>query len=420
MTDKAPDTLLTKGSVDVDFRPGSLLPDPEPRDRYFTVISVDDHLVEPAHMFEGRLPSALADRAPRIVERSDGAEVWHFEGLDYPQIALGASAGRPKDQWAIAATRYSDVRPGCYDPAHRIKDMDIDGVYASLNFPSLIAGFAGGLFYRGTTDPQLGHALVRAWNDWFHEEWAQPYPDRIIPCGLTWLGDPDLAAAEVRRNAERGFKALSFLDVPSDYGLPSLYTGHWDPLLRACEETQTVICLHAGSGGFSGLPAGSPWEVASFLFPITAARATLDWVWSRVTERFPGLQIALSGGGIGWVPTVMERLAYVQERSGAGATMPWTEDIGPVEVLKRNFNFCSIEFTSGMDQRDLIGTENIMVETDYPHSDSSWPDTQELLKKALTGVPDADVERMTWRNASELFRHPVPDEVRAGAIGRGA
>ena len=91
--------------------------------------------------------------------------------------------------------------------------------------------------------------MVRAWNDWHLEDWAGAYPDRIIPCQIPWLLDPELAADEIRRNAARGFKAVSFPENPEPLGLPSIHTGYWDPLLAACEETDTVVCLHVGSSG---------------------------------------------------------------------------------------------------------------------------------------------------------------------------
>jgi predicted TIM-barrel fold metal-dependent hydrolase len=385
----------------------TLLPDPPAADRHFTVISVDDHLVEPPHVFEGRVPASLAARSPRVVETESGHEVWEWEGALYPQIALGATAGRPKELWNTDPVRFSEIRPGCYDATARVGDMDLDGVFASLNFASLVPGFAGGLFYRGTKDAELGHALVRAWNDWQYEEWLAVHPERFIGCGITWLGDVELAAAEVRRNAERGFKAVSFPEQPMDMGLPPLAGGYWEPLFDACEETQTVLCLHVGSSGWQPSSPGSPIAVPTVLFPIAAVRATTEWLFSGVPCRHPDLKIAMSEGGIAWVPMLLDRISYVLQHSGA-STAAWEWPDHPIDVLRRNFHFCAIDFASGMDQREEIGIDRIMLETDYPHSDSSWPHTQALLAEALTGVPDDEVRKVTWENASRLFRHPVP------------
>src|SRR6202011_4920564 len=181
----------------------ALLPDPSPRDRQHILISVDDHVIEPPHMFDGRLPSALADRAPRVVEFEDGRQVWRYEDREYPNIGLNAVIGRPKEEWSMEPARFDEMRRGCWDIEARVHDMDLDGIYASLCFPSLIAGFAGTIF-ANSKDPELGLACLRAWNDWHIEEWAGPHPDRIIPLQLAWLHDPEGAARDIERNDERG------------------------------------------------------------------------------------------------------------------------------------------------------------------------------------------------------------------------
>ena len=387
-----------------------LLPDPTPRPRTYTVISVDDHVVEPPWMFEGRLPAKLAADAPQIVELDNGAQVWELSGERYLIMAMLAVAGRAKNEWTRGATRYDEMRPGCYQAADRVRDMDLDGVYASLNFPSTIGSFAGTGFLRRAAYPELGHALVRAWNDWYFDEWRGPFPDRFIGSGLTWLGDPLLAAAEVRRNAARGFTALSFPENPADVGLPPLASGHWDPVFEACQETETVVALHVGSSQWFAAHPTSPFQAECVLFPVAAARAAVEWVWSGVPIRFPQLQISLAEGGIGWVPMVLERMSYVLEHSGA-AQGEWQWSEHPRDVLRRSFNFCALEFSAQAESWRSIGIDRVMVETDYPHADSSWPDTQELIGKAVAGFSPAEVRRVTWQNASRLYRHPVPAEL---------
>ncbi|MBO0732664.1 MAG: amidohydrolase family protein, partial [Acidimicrobiaceae bacterium] len=269
----------------------TLLPDPPRQPRTYTIISVDDHLIEPPDLFEGRMPAALADRAPTLVESADGSQVWEYEDNRYPNIGLNAVVGRPKDEWSMEPARFDEMRKGCWDIHARVADMDVAGVWASLCFPSLIAGFAGSVFSR-SRDPELGLACVRAWNDWHHEVWAGTYPERIIPLQITWLLDPHVGAAEVRRNAARGFKALSFPENPHHIGLPSMHTRHWDPLLEACEETGTVVCLHTGSSGWSASTSpGAPLEQLTTLFPVNGVAATADWLWAGIPVRFPTLNV---------------------------------------------------------------------------------------------------------------------------------
>jgi predicted TIM-barrel fold metal-dependent hydrolase len=352
------------------------------------------------------MPSSLQDRAPRIVEFDNGAQAWTYEDGLYPNVGLNAVVGRPKDQWSMDPARFDEMRKGCWDIHARVADMDLAGVWASLCFPSLIAGFAGVVFSR-SKDAALGEACVRAWNDWHHEVWAGTYPERIIPLQITWLQDPAVAAEEVRRNAARGFKALSFPENPANLGMPSVHTEHWDPLLRACEETDTVVCLHTGSAAWTAAQSpGAPLELYSTLFPVNGCAAAADWVWARIPLRFPRLNVALSEGGIGWVPMLLDRLDYIMTHSGTGNG--WDGDVSPSEALQRNFHFCTIDDPSTLPARERIGVDHIMVEVDYPHADSTWPDTQELVSHRLQGLPDDHIRKLTHENAARLFRHPLP------------
>lgn len=389
----------------------ALLPDPPPRPAPFTIISVDDHLVEPPTLFTDRLASRFGDAAPHIEIDADGREAWVFDGQRHGQIGLNAVVGRPKDQWSMDAANFDEMRRGCWDPQARLADMDLDGVYASLHYPSLIAGFAGTMFAR-CSDPALGLACVRAWNDWHVEEWAGADPDRIIPLSLPWLNDPAVAAEEVRRMAERGVRAVSFLENPVDVGLPSMHTDHWDPFLAACEETGTVVCLHCASSGWSASHSpGAPLEQLTTLFPVNALVTCCDWLWAGVPVRFPGLRICLAESGIDWVPMLIHRIDYVMDHSATGLSAWADPDHRPTDVLRRNFWFSVIDLTSSLSLREEIGVEHILLESDYPHADSTWPDTQLRAAAALDGLPAGDVRRITWENAAELFGHPVPPEL---------
>ncbi len=230
--------------------------------------------------------------------------------------------------------RFDEMRPGCFDIEARVADMDVAGIWASLCFPSLVAGFCGAVFSRAD-DPELGLACTRAWNTWHQEVWAGTHPERIIPLQLPWLADPGLAAEELRRNADRGFKAVSFPEFPAQLGYPSIFTTHWDPFFEACQETDTVVCLHTGASSWAPLPSPDPpFELLPTVFPVNALIAAAEWVWSGVAVRFPGLSVALSEGGIGWVPMLMDRVDYVLDHSASGTESgSWHSDLRPSEVL---------------------------------------------------------------------------------------
>jgi predicted TIM-barrel fold metal-dependent hydrolase len=396
-------TKAVKGKV-------TFLPEPPRQPRPYTVISVDDHIVEPKHTFEGRVPAKFADRAPRVI-RKDNADVWVYDGQEFPNVGFNAVVGRPVDEWGFEPTRFEDMRRGSWDIHRRVQDMNLSGVYASLSFPSFLPGFAGQRLQLTTKDPELALAAVRAWNDWHLEEWAGSYPDRIIPCQIPYFLDPEIGAQEIYRNAERGFKAVTFSEGPHLLGLPSMHTGHWDPIMRACAETGTVVNLHIGSSGTSpGTADDAPADVVGVLFFGYAMFSAVDWLFSRIPVRFPDIKIVMSEGGFGWVPALLDRLDHMQTYASMYGTWDGIKQT-PAEVLRRNFYFCAVEDPTAFALRERIGVDHILLEEDYPHSDSLWPRTQSVIKQAIGDLPAADVRRITWENASTIYRHPVPQSV---------
>lgn len=407
------DELLQNTSFTV-AEPGKVtfLDEPERQERHYTFISVDDHIVEPPDAFEGRFPAKFADRAPRIEDRGD-AEVWVYDGQDFPNVGFNAVVGRPVEEYSFEPTRFESMRRGAWDIHARVADMDLSGVYASLCFPSFLPGFAGQRLQQATKDPELALAAVRAWNDWNLEAWCGAFPDRMIPCQLPYFLDPEVGAEEIRRNAERGFKAVTFTEAPHLLGLPSLHSGHWDPIMQACAETGTVVNLHIGSSSTSPSTSDdAPPDVTGVLFFGYAMFAAVDWLYARIPVRFPDIKIALSEGGIGWVPALLDRLDHMLSYHAMYGTWSGIE-LTPAEVLQRNFYFCAVEDPSTFALRDRIGIDHIMLEQDYPHCDSTWPRTQSVVATELAGLPPEDVRKITWENASRLYRHPVPVAVQS-------
>jgi predicted TIM-barrel fold metal-dependent hydrolase len=384
-----------------------------------TFISVDDHLVEPPHLFDGHIPERYRDRAPRVTRQPDGSEVWEYEGTKIPNIGLNAVAGRPKEEYGIEPTAYAEMRKGCWDVHERVKDMNAGGILGSMCFPSF-PSFSGRLF-AATEDKGLALAVLRAYNDWHVDEWCGSYPGRFIPMGLPVLWDPQLAADEVRRLAAKGVHSVTFTENPATLGYPSFHSDHWDPLWQACVDTGTVLSIHLGSSGQLVVTApDAPMDVMITLQPMNICQAAADLLWSRVLKQFPDIRIALSEGGTGWIPYFLDRLDRTYEMHHR-----WTgQDFGdklPSEVFREHFLTCFIADPVGIRLRDMIGLDNIAWECDYPHSDSSWPEAPEELAAVSQDVPDDELAKITYQNAMrwysyDPFAHRSPAESTVGAL----
>jgi predicted TIM-barrel fold metal-dependent hydrolase len=365
------------------------------------LVSVDDHVVEPPHMFEGRLPAKFDDVAPRVVRRDDGSDVWTFNGTIIPNVGLNAVAGRPKSEYGVEPTAFDEMRPGCYDIDERIKDMNAGGVLGSMNFPSF-PGFSGRLF-AAASDKELALAVVQAYNDWHIDEWCGSYPDRMIPMALPVLWDPELAATELRRVAKKGCHSITFTENPATLGYKSFHDPSWDPLWKAAVDENVVISIHLGSSGQLAITApDAPVDVMITLQPMNICQAAADLVWSRVIKEFPDIRFALSEGGTGWIPYFMDRLDRTYDMHRA-----WTgQDFGdrlPSEIFREHFLTCFVADPVGVQLRHLIGIDSIAWECDYPHSDSSWPEAPEELERVTVGVPDEDIHKITWENSCRHF-----------------
>jgi predicted TIM-barrel fold metal-dependent hydrolase len=366
------------------------------------VVSVDDHVIEHPNVWQDRLPEKFKEAGPKNVRDDQGRDVWWFEGNPYFNGGLNAVAGKPREEYGLDPVRYEDMRKGCYDPKARIEDMDLDGIYAQLCFPSF-SGFAGGTFFRAT-DKALAEACVTAYNDWMIDEWCASMPGRQIPLVLMPFWDIDATVKEASRVAAKGAKGISFTESPHALGLPSFHTSHWDPFLAVAAESGMALSLHFGSGGAPTVAPEAPFTAAIALFGLNSQMCTVDLVNSRVFEKFPSLKVALSEGGIGWMPYILERTDYTWERHRFYTGM--ADATRPSEIFRSNIYGCFIYDDAGLANIDLIGENNIMFESDYPHSDSNFPHAREMLEKSLANVSDATARKIAEDNARRVYNFP--------------
>ena len=372
-------------------------------------ISVDDHIIEPAHVYTEHIDPKFRDRAPRNGDR-DNVQCWLWEDRFYPLSFQGnaatrkfrdGEAGRGDD---LYARRYDDMIPAAYDVHERVRAMDEDGVWAELLFPTFPR--FGGTAFLAAEDKELAAAMVRAWNDWMLDEWCAAHPDRFIPQTLIPLWDVPAAVKEIERCAEKGSRAILFVENPHPVGLPSFPTGHWRPIFEACNATGLPLSMHIGtSGGLLKVSPESTPSVGIALCGVNSMSALGDLIFSGVFNGLPNCKVALSEGGAGWVPYVLERLDYTWERSRYEGL---ANDTSPSEVFAQHIWVCMISDRYAIRNRDLIGIDKIMWEADFPHNDSNWPNSRKVLADALVDVPDDECARIAEWNARELYKFPRP------------
>ena len=367
-------------------------------------VSVDDHVVEPPGLFEGRLPAKYADQAPRVERNERGDDVWTFNGAIIPNVGLNAVAGRPKTEYGVDPTSFEEMRRGCYDVHERVKDMSAGGVLASMCFPSF-PSFSGRLF-AVCEDKDLALAVTQAYNDWHIDEWCGSYPERFIPMALPILWDPELCAAEIRRVAAKGCHSMTFTENPAALGYPSFHDPHWDPMFRALVEEGTILNVHLGSSGKLAVTAAdAPMDVMITLQPMNICMAAADLVWSRVFKEFKDIRVALSEGGTGWIPYFLDRLDRTYDMHHLWTGQDFGDEL-PSDIFRRHILTCFIADPIGVQLRHEIGIDNICWEQDYPHSDSSWPKAPEEFAAVCErfDVPDDDVDKMSHANAMRWYR----------------
>jgi predicted TIM-barrel fold metal-dependent hydrolase len=363
------------------------------------LISVDDHVIEHANVWQDRLAAKYKEAGPWVERTAGGADVWHFDGTVSSNIGLNAVAGKPRERFGLEPLVWDDMIPGCYDPAARVRDMDADGIQAQLCFPSM-PGFAGTKFDQAK-DKGLALACVQAYNDWMIDEWCGSAPDRFIPMVLVPFWDPLASVKEIERVAAKGAKAITFPENPAALGHPSFHSDHWDPVLAAAQDAQLPLCMHFGTGGAPVVSPDAPFAVAIALFGVNSQFAVTELLFSPVFRKFPNLKVALSEGGIGWIPFILERCDYTWERHRHYQHLEL--QVPPSEIFKDHVYGCFIADEAGLDALDRIGVDAVMWECDYPHSDSNWPKSRKMLTESLRNVPDGDARKIAELNARKVF-----------------
>jgi len=375
------------------------------------VLSADDHIIEPPHLWVERVPARYRDRCPRIV-RIDGRQAWEYED-EITHIAMGSCRALPgfREEGyppAPGTANFDEIRPGCYDPVERLKDMDVDRLWGQLCFPNF-ARFAGHRFFLNVKDLDLGLACLRTYNDYLLDEWCAADRNRLYGAAILPLYDVNLSIIELERVVAKGAKAVCFSENPTVLGLPSVHSDHWDPLWAAVQAAGLPLCMHIGSSSrLLTTSPDAPATVLVSLIGLNSMMTAVDWLMGGILERFEGLSVILSEGGAGWIPYMLERMdkAFHDKRikpnldigqTSKGGTIP------PSELFRRQMYACLVDERFALRSLGDLPVDNLLFEGDYPHGDGLWPENRTYLEHALADVPDADAEKIAHRNLAGLL-----------------
>ncbi len=354
----------------------------------YQIISADSHVSPPPTFWRDYLPGSFVDQAPTL-ESTDEGDFVVFEGRKTPFIMLSNLAGKKAEDYKFKG-KISDTRPGGWDPTERVKDQDIDGVDAE-------AIYGGGPLR--TQDHALAIASHRAYNDWL-ADFCKPSPDRLLGIAYIPVWDVDEAVAEVKHAAKVGLRGALIPGVSpdgADYTDPK-----FDALWGEIAAQGMSVQVHSSMGGRSTRFDTTP----HFLSDMTMTKLSLAepiglFIYGGVFERFPTLKLVEVEGGLGWCAFIINYMDHVWNKHRHWTKSDLKEP--PSYYFKRHVLGTLIDDPVAIRERHTIGVESIMWSSDYPHSETSWPESKVVIEEHFAGVPDDEKQKMIVGNAAALY-----------------
>ena len=351
----------------------------------YRCVSADSHILEPPDLWVSRIEPRLRDRAPRV-EPGPNGNLFHCEGRQPESIrALGTP-------FAVQGTQTEAGRCGGWDPDVRLEDMAVDGVLAEVLYPSMA------LLVYSMPDGDLQAACFRAYNDWL-AEFCRAHPKALYGVALIPMFDVGVGVEELRRARGLGLRGAAIWGTPpDDY---SFVSDRYDPFWAEAQELNVPVSLHCFTG------PSQKWT-GNFLIPYTMSTQRIQeslttLIFSGVFERFPSLRVISVENDIGWVPYLMQRMDYGYERKGKRRGVQFKSSDLPSDIFRRNVMATFMSDAVGVQMLGLMGTDMLMWATDYPHDDSTWPESQKVIEKQFGPLGAEDRNKLILQNAVELY-----------------
>jgi predicted TIM-barrel fold metal-dependent hydrolase len=359
--------------------------------------SGDSHFLEPADLFQKTLPAELAERMPRSVKSPDGSkETVYIDGAKFERplprpIKEGEFAGQTIESLSARP-------PGSGNTHERLKDLDDEGVWGEITFPSL------GLWANMIKDPVLVREGCKALNEWALAEIQDVAPNRLIATAMLPLTQVEDAVAETYRAKSRGHYAVYMPTVPPP-GQPTYNSDYWEPLWAAIEETGLILTIHIGTDGGSQVMFRGPGGAVLNYVETTygGQRATTQLIAGGALDRHPGLKVLISEGGAAWAPFLGDRMNEGYRQHGMFVRPRLS--MMPKDYIYRQVYVSFQHDATAVDAVTSMGYQNVMFGSDYPHLEGTYGHTQKTLRELFDGVDESVRHRITVGAFLDLFPH---------------
>ena len=365
----------------------------------YRLLSSDSHIMEPPDLWEKKIDPAFKERAPRVV-REEGFDQWYADGdVKFGIVGSNTQAGRrfENPETIQAQGLYEDVRLGGMDPHAHVVDMDEDSVAGGVIFPSM------GLSIWAIPSSDLLSAVFRAYNDWL-ADFCAPYPRRLKGIAMLNVDSIDDAVRELKRAEKLGLAGAMIPQRP----IFGRYDGAmYEPLWNAAVELDMPLTIHVGTTRWQPT---SPTLFGASRGPVEFTNQEYDMkdnvtamLCAGLFERYPNLKVGVAEYEISWAPYLLNRLDRLYVEFPSKYPVRFKNGAVPSDQFKSNMFISFQEDDLGVELRHYVGVNTLMWGSDYPHAESTFPKSREIVDRILQGVPEDERALIAGENCASVF-----------------